>query len=152
MLLLVILVTGMLGTAAELLLVSHTEDAWQWAPLVLIALALPVLAWHVATGAWRAGAVNAKGGAASLRVLHVLMVLFIASGLVGMWLHIGAKIEFKQESDPSLSGFALFYESLKSQMPPALAPGMMIQLGLMGLAYAYGHPALRSGRDNDEAE
>ena len=35
---------GSVGTAAELWLLEHTEDAWQKAPLVLIAVASVVLA------------------------------------------------------------------------------------------------------------
>ena len=35
---------GSVGTAAELLLLEHTEDAWQKAPLVLIAIGCVVLA------------------------------------------------------------------------------------------------------------
>ena len=149
--LLLILALGLAGTLAELIIAEHTEDPWQWTPLVLIALAMAVMAWHAATGAWRgASHTRSKGSAASVRALQALMVLFVASGFVGTGLHIKGKMEFKKETDPSLSGFKLFAESLSSKVPPALAPGVMIQLGLLGLAYAGRHPALGSARKNDE--
>jgi hypothetical protein len=43
--------------------------------------------------------------------------------------------------NPALAGFELVRESL-SGATPALAPGTMIQLGLIGLAYTYRHPRL----------
>lgn len=136
MFLLLILVLGLAGTLAELLLAKHTEDAWQWAPLMLIGLAFGVLAWH---GIARR---NPKQCESSLRSLQALMLLFIVSGFIGIGLHMQAKMEFKKESDPSLGGWKLLVASLESQMPPPLAPGVMIQLGLLGLAYACGHPGL----------
>jgi hypothetical protein len=59
--------------------------------------------------------------------------------MIGMGLHQSANAEFEQEMDPSLTGMKLFRESL-SGATPALAPGTMIQLGLIGLVYAYRHP------------
>ena len=35
----------------------------------------------------------------------------------------------------------LVREALKGRMPPVLAPGMMIHLGLLGLAWTWKHPA-----------
>jgi hypothetical protein len=70
------------------------------------------------------------------------MLLFVLSGATGIVLHCRAKIEFKREVDPSLGGVGLFWEAMKSQAPPALAPGVMIQMGLLGLAYIYRHPGL----------
>ena len=121
---------GILGTAAELILVGHTEGFWQWLPLLLIGLSLVPL-------------VLLKMGRAVLllRTFQVLMIVFMLTGLVGLFLHYDAKVEFKQETDPSLSGWPLVREALQSAMPPALAPAAMIQFGILGLAYAWGHPA-----------
>lgn len=138
--LLAVLLVGMAGTAAELLLIGHTEDAWQWAPLALFALSLVVLAWH-ALGR----------SASSLRALQAVMLLFIAAGVAGFVLHMQAKIEFQLEVNPSLAGMALYRKALESVSPPALAPGMMIQLGLLGLAYTWRHPSLAKG-SGDGAE
>ena len=46
--LLIVLLLGMLGTEAELVLTSHTEDLAQWIPVLLILAALIVIAWHAA--------------------------------------------------------------------------------------------------------
>lgn len=124
------LLAGLLGTTAELLLIGHTEDLLQWVPLVLMALLLPVLVWHFATPT-----------AASVRALRIVMILFLAAGVAGLAAHWQSKLEFKRETNPSLEGFALFWEAMKSQSPPALAPGVFIQMALVGLAYAYRHPA-----------
>jgi hypothetical protein len=133
----------MIGTAAELLLVGHVEDAPQWIPLALIATSLVILGWHAI-----------QGGAAGVRALQLAMTLFVASGGAGIVLHCRAKIEFKREVDPSLNGARLYWEAMKSQSPPALAPGMMIQMGLLGLAYTYRHPALCESekKESDEGD
>jgi len=128
---LLFLLLGMLGTTAELLLVGHTEDTWQLTPLLLIAVCFAVLAWHAA-----------RRGRASVRALQLVMLLFIASGFAGGYLHMKAKIEFQLEVNPSLAGTALYKKALESISPPALAPGMMIYLGLLGFAYTWRHPAL----------
>lgn len=135
------LVLGIVGTGAELLVAGHTEDALQWAPLLLIALCLIVLAWHAVT---RSGV--------SIRILQAVMILFAVAGAAGVAAHWQGKFEFKREMDPSLSGAKLFVEAMKSQSPPALAPGVLIQMALLGWAYTYRHPALgppRSGSPNE---
>lgn len=121
---------GVMGTAAELLLVAHTEGFWQLLPLILMGLSLLPLAFY---------AVMRRAG--WLRVFQVVMILFILSGLVGLFLHYDAKAEFKLETDPSLTGWPLFRDAMKGAMPPALAPAAMIQFALLGLAYAWRHPA-----------
>jgi len=138
--LLVILVLTLLGTGAELLLVGHFEEVWQWIPLVLIPLALLVL-----------GLLAASRKAALVRIWQALMILFLISGVTGLGLHWKGKMEFKRESDPSLTGWKLFREAMQTESPPALAPGVMIQMGLLGLAYAFRHPAL-AARSNDGLE
>ena len=45
-LLLAILLLGLAGTCAELLLLNHMEDLRQWIPLTLIGASFIVLAWH----------------------------------------------------------------------------------------------------------
>lgn len=123
---------GVVGAVAELLLIGHTEDYWQWIPLLLIALSLLALLIQAVVRR-----------AATVRVFQATMGLFLISGLLGCYLHYQAKVEFKLEMNPALAGWELFQESiLGGTVPPVLAPGMMIQLGLIGLAYAYRHPAL----------
>jgi hypothetical protein len=63
-----------------------------------------------------------------------------------MYFHYIANVEFQREVDPSIGGTALFWKAMGAKTPPALAPGSMLQLGLIGLAYAYRHPAGASVR------
>ena len=128
--LLAILIIGLVGTAAELLLLDHDEEAIQLVPLALIAIAFVTIAWH---------ALNPGG--ASLRLFQTVMVLFIVAGGVGTILHYRANVEFQREVDPSIAGRALLVKAMKAKAPPALAPGTMTQLGLIGLAYAYRYPS-----------
>ncbi|HSA56224.1 MAG TPA: hypothetical protein VLE53_10985 [Gemmatimonadaceae bacterium] len=130
--LLAALVLGLIGTLTELFLLEHTEDVWQWAPIVLMAVTLLVLAWF---GLSRAPA--------SLRTVQWLMGLFLISGLLGVWLHYKGNVEFELEMYPDLSGLTLFRDAMMGATP-SLAPGTMIQLGMIGLAWAFRHPAGRT--------
>ena len=122
---------GVVGTAADLLLTGHVEDAWQLAPLLLLAASALIVAWYLA-GRRRA----------SLRAHQILMALFVASGFVGTFFHLRANIEFETEMYPEFSGFELYWKAIRGASPPSLAPGAMIALGLLGLIYAYRHPSL----------
>ncbi|MBM2806157.1 MAG: hypothetical protein HW419_4050, partial [Deltaproteobacteria bacterium] len=82
--------------------------------------------------------------------LRWLMLAFVVSGLVGVYFHFQGSAEFKLESNPTLSGMALFWEAIRGKAPPLLAPGAMVQLGLLGLVYTYKHPAL--GRSDKKGE
>ena len=128
--LLIVLIVGILGTGAELLLQEHFEDVWQFAPLILMGVSLAVLGWR-----------TVDRGRVSLRVFQGTMLLFVVSGFVGFWMHYQGNVEFELEMYPTMKGFELFWEALRGATP-ALAPGTMIQLGLVGLAYSYRHPAL----------
>lgn len=120
-----LLLMGFVGTLAELLLAEHTEDPWQWLPIVLLALGIVMLA----LAAWRGGA--------AIRLFQYLMVTFVAAGILGGWQHYGAKQEFALEREPSLSGLSLFLHSLEGSSPPLLAPGAMVALALLGLTWTY---------------
>lgn len=130
-LLLGIFLLGSAGTIIELLLLAHDEDATQMIPLVLLAAGLAVGVWNAASAS-----------RASVRTLQLLMVLFIAGGLAGIFYHYQANAEFQLEMDPALGGSALLWKVLQAKAPPALSPGLMVQLALIGLAYSYTHPAL----------
>ena len=129
--LLAILVLGMVGSCTELILLKHTEDARQWIPLILLCAGLSALAWHVLSGSPLA-----------TRLLHWLMIGFIIGGGFGIYFHYLGLAEFKLESNPSLAGWDLFWQAIRGKTPPLLAPGALIQLGLVGLVYTYKHPAL----------
>jgi hypothetical protein len=114
---------------AELILLQHTGSVWELIPLVLIGLVLVVLAWHVITK-----------HPTSVRAVQTIMGLFLIAGVAGIALHYQSSMEFKLETNPALSGWPLFWAVMTAKTPPALAPGAMIQLGLLGLVYTYCHP------------
>jgi len=121
-----VLVLGLLGTVTELVLLEHYEQPLQFVPLGLIALALVTLAWNVL-----------EDGPASRRSLVVVMILFVLSGFAGAAAHFIGSAEFQLELDPSMSTWDLVVKVMRARAPPVLAPGMMLQLGLLGLAYVF---------------
>lgn len=123
-----------LGTASivvELLLISHDEDVNQLIPLAVCAVGLAVLAW-----------VAIAPGVAALRTMQFVMLTYAGSGLIGIVLHFEANVALQREIDPSIDGRELLVQVVQSTAPPALAPGLLVQLGLLGLLYTYQHPAL----------
>jgi hypothetical protein len=129
--LLVLVLFGAGGLVIELLLLEHFESAWQWTPLVLLAAVIPagaVLAWRPSRRA--------------VRIFQALMLLCVAAGVLGVYLHYRGNVEFELEREPLRRGLDLFWESIRGATP-ALAPGALSQLGLLGLAYTFRHPALR---------
>ena len=138
--LLAILVVGLVGVLAELVLLEHTEEAWQRLPIFMILASLIILGWH-----------GVDRGALPVRALQLAMALFIVTGALGVALHFKGNVEFELEMQPSLNGMTLLWQTLKGATP-TLAPGTMVQLGLIGLAYTYHHPALaRAARNQDAA-
>ena len=127
--LLALLAFGMAGTALELLLLAHFENRWQLVPLVLIAAAFGVIGWHLA-----------RRDTVSLRALQATMALFIAAGAAGTWLHYHGAAEFQLEIDASQRGWTLMKKVMTAKAPPVLAPGVMMQLGWLGLLYTFRHP------------
>ena len=125
-LLLGILLFGLVGTATELVLMGHDEDAWQMIPLVTLAVAIGASVVMLA-----------RRASPPIRLFRGAMLLLIVSGATGTVLHYRANMEFKLEMDPSLSGFALFSSVVRAKAPPALAPGNMALLGLLGLACTF---------------
>lgn len=123
-----ILVLGLAGTEIELLLLKHTDGVWQLLPLALMAVALVVIAINAA-----------KPSASTVRALQVTMGAFLLSGALGVVLHYKGNVEWELERMASLAGYDLFKAAIMGATP-ALAPGTMIQLGLVGLLYTYQHP------------
>lgn len=128
--LLAILLLGFLGTGIELLLLKHTEGFWQLVPVVLSFVAAALVVW-----CWSAPR------PAPLRTLQLLSLLLLVSGIVGTAQHMLGNIGHERESNPGLAGFDL-YKLAAMGSTPLLAPGIMLQLGLIGLLYTYRHPAL----------
>ena len=121
-----VIVLGLIGTMTELILLEHDEQALQFVPLVLMVLGAAVLAWQAAAGS-----------TASLRTLQVVMGLFVLSGFAGMAAHFNGSAEYQLELNPDLGMWELLDKIVHAKAPPLLAPGMMMQMGLLGLAYAF---------------
>jgi hypothetical protein len=129
-LVLFLVLLGAVGLLVELGLLEHFEDAPQWIPLAL--LGAVVIASLV---------LLARRTRATVRVFQGIMVLCVVAGIVGVWLHYQGNMEFELEHDSSLAGLQLFWISIRGATP-ALAPGALSQLGLLGLLYTHRHPAL----------
>ena len=129
-----ILLVACAGLLVELFLLGHIEDAWQWAPNVLLGASVLVMLWQLV-----------RPSRASVRCVQVLMLLFIASGLVGLALHYKGNVEFEREMYPTLAGLQLFKQAMTGATP-SLAPGTMVSFGLLGLLYCFRHPALGARR------
>ena len=138
-LLLIILVIGMAGTLTDLLLLGHYEDTAQLIPLALLAGALVAIALHAA-----------RPTASSVRVLQGIMALVVVAAVAGMALHYNGAAAFQLEIDPSQSWWNVARKVAGAQSPPVLAPGAMLQLGLVGLVYTYRHPVIARGRAYEE--
>jgi hypothetical protein len=121
-----LLTVGLTGLSAELLLLGHYEGPAQLIPLILIAAALASISWHFVTRS-----------AASLLAFRSVMLLLVTAGALGVVLHYRGNLEFQLETDPSAHGWPLFMKVMRAKAPPALAPGALSQLGLLGLVYAY---------------
>ena len=134
--LLALLAFGLVASALDLVLLEHFEGWWQMVPLVVIGLSLASIAWHLA-----------GGGAASIRALRWCMVASVVSGFAGVVLHFRGNMSFQLDMDPAIAGWDLFTRVMHAKAPPALAPGAMVQLGLLGLIYTFRHPAIEPAGD-----
>ena len=138
-LLLAIFLLGILGAGSELFLLGHYEDPWQLVPLGMIGLSLVVLVVRLF-----------RNDARVLRIFQVLMLLFVAAGALGVYLHYQSNVEFELEMNPAAAGWELIRESLTGAMP-ALAPGTMVYLGLIGFLHTYRHPIFSASRNGAHA-
>jgi hypothetical protein len=131
--LLALVLLGIVGLVPELLLLKHTGSATQLIPFLVLGLGLVngVVLWVRPT---RRG----------IRIFQAVMLLFIVAGVLGLYYHFRGNVEFELEEDPSARGLDLLWRSLNGGVP-TLAPGAMVQLGLLGLVFAYRHPLLRVG-------
>ena len=113
----------MAGTAIELYLLEHYEDALQLIPILCIAVALLLVIIllfrrsNITTGLFK-----------------IVLGLTALSGIYGTFLHLRANYEFELEMKPGAHGWDLFTESLSGALP-TLAPGSMIVLALIGYSY-----------------
>jgi hypothetical protein len=129
--LLLVIAIGLAGTGAELVAFDHFEDVLQALPVGLIAVALSIVLWNLVA--------PTRG---SVRVMQLVMIAFIVAGGLGIYLHFQGNLAFQLDIDPTQSRWDLFTKVIHAKSPPSLAPGSMAQLGLLGLIWAYRHPAL----------
>jgi hypothetical protein len=126
-----LILISLAGTLTDLVLLKHYEDWWQIAPIALLGLGLIATAW-LAFGR----------GAPRVHCFRFIMALIVAAAFTGMLLHYQGAREFQTETYPELSGWTLFLKIVQAKSPPALAPGAMLQLGLLGLLATFRHPSL----------
>jgi hypothetical protein len=122
-----LILLALVGTAIELILIGHDEDRLQFIPLASIAIAMLAVVWTIASRTRRS----------TMRLFQAAMVQLMLVGAAGCVIHYRANMEFKLEMDPSMSGFRLFSSVMQAKAPPALAPGNLALLGLLGLAAAF---------------
>jgi hypothetical protein len=121
-----ILLLGLLGTVTELVLLEHYEQPLQLVPIVLIVAAVVATGWEFR-----------RQGVASRRAMQIVMALFVLAGFAGFVAHFHGSAEYQLELNPNMSNWELLDKILRAKAPPLLAPGMMLQLGLLGLAYVF---------------
>lgn len=109
------------GTLIELLLLEHTEEIYQLIPVVLLGITLIMSV-----------VVLALPRAAVINSFRVVMLACLVSAAVGILLHYQGNTEFALERQPKLRGWELFKEAIMGATP-ALAPGTMAQIALIGL-------------------
>lgn len=124
---------GVVGTVPELLLLHHYNGKDQLIPFLTLGLsgiALTVVA--------------IRQTASTVRAVQVVMILTILSSGIGVLEHLKANARnagalrdgerFPTTISAIISGFDGF--------APLLAPGVLVQVGLLGLAFSYRHPKL----------
>jgi hypothetical protein len=129
-LILVILAIGVLGMLGELLLIRHYRHDSQW-----IAVALTLL-----TGAC-AMVLAFNPNARMLRAVQLALLLVVLGSAFGVLEHLKVNYEVAAATDPALNAVSLVWEAFKGRSP-ALAPGALAQLGLLGLLFTFRHPNL----------
>lgn len=120
---------GAAGLGVELVLLEHWTEPRQWIPLGLLVATLvlvPAVAW--------------RPGRTTVRIFRTVMVLVAVSGIAGALFHVQANAALELEIDAATRGAALAWAALGGGVP-SLAPGAMIQLGLLGILAVLRHPA-----------
>lgn len=131
---LALVLIGIVGLIVELLLQKHFDSATQWIPIVSLGLGLATTA-VVARNPTRV----------AMQAFVITMLVFVAAGVLGLVLHFKGNVEWALERNPELGGMTLIWKALTGATP-ALAPGALAQLGLLGLAWSYRHPAVHTAQ------
>lgn len=117
---------GVVTTPIELALMHHDKDKDQIMPFVFLSLAAigVVAAWF-------------RPNARVLRGVRVLMVLVVLGSGIGMMEHLKANYQDATRG----GGSPNWIEDVFGGFAPLLAPGILAQVGLLGFAFTYKHPA-----------
>jgi hypothetical protein len=136
-LVLLAIAVALIVTEAELLFVGHIgSNNGQIIAVVLIGVGLIAVTSHALLR-----------NSASIVLFRLAMYLFLVFGLDGLMTHYHAAENAVLKSQPGLAGFALLRATLGGKIP-LLAPGMLIQIGLLGLVYTFQHPLdVRAGKN-----
>ena len=118
-----------LFTPLELIFSKHYQEPSMLIPFAMVGLALVGL---LAVWRWP-----------SRQILWlfqgVMGLLFVVSAL-GVWFHLQGNLEVVREVTPNLAGWPMLWKVL-SGAAPALAPGLLAFVGMLGLAFTFQHPA-----------
>ena len=121
-LILAVVIVGIAGIGAELVLLEHWESPLQWTPFIGMGAATL--------------AITAAGMRPTRRrvlALRAMMLALIVMGAVGMWFHWRSNLLLELEMNPAAAGWPLVRRVLFGGTP-LLAPGAVMHLGLIGLA------------------
>ena len=121
-LILAVVIVGIAGIGAELVLLEHWESPLQWTPFIGMGAATVVI---VAAGM--------RPTRRRILVLRATMLALIVVGAVGMWLHWRSNALLELEMNPAAAGWPLVRRVLFGGTP-LLAPGAVMHLGMIGLA------------------
>ena len=129
LLILAAIAAALIVTEAELLFVGHTgSNNGQVIAVVLVSLGLITVSCHAILR-----------NTSSIVVLRLTMYLFLIFGIDGLFTHYHWAVQSALKSQPTLVGMPLVYATLSGKIP-LLAPGMLIEIGLLGLIYTFQHP------------
>lgn len=120
---------GVLITPFELLILGHIRNREQLIPFALLAMATAAIVL-----------VLLRPNALTLRWFQVAMVLVTLGSLVGVFEHVKSNLLISVHLF-HLSGIAALWDAAVNGKAPLLAPGILAQVGLLGLAYTFRHPA-----------
>jgi hypothetical protein len=123
------IVAVLIATEAELIFVRHFgNNNGQMIAVVLTSTGLISVGWHAIAR-----------DTMSIVVFRFLMYLFLVFGIDGLMVHYNFAAHAVLKLHPALTGLPLLYATLSGDIP-LLAPGMLIQVGLLGLLYTFHHP------------
>lgn len=128
--LLVGVVVGCVGVAAELVLIGHTGSKVQWIPLVL-----------AAAGIAGSAALTFAPGRKAVWLLRSVGLVLAAGALFGIYEHMAHNYAFEVEIRPGGSGPELLYHAVTGASP-LLAPGAFLLVALLAFGATWRHPSV----------